>query len=50
MSISDRINEWIRGLIIGLIEGNLTNMFGDVNDKVGTIAVEVGKSPSDWNV
>ena len=24
-------------------------MFGDVNDKVGTIAVEVGKSPSDWN-
>ena len=49
MSISDRINEWIRELIIGLIEGNLTNMFGDVNDKVGTIAVEVGKSPSDWN-
>ena len=24
-------------------------MFTDVNDKVGTIATEVGKTPSSWN-
>ena len=34
---------------MGLIESNLTNMFTDVNDKVGTIATEVGKTPSSWN-
>ena len=28
---------------------NLTNMFTDVNDKVGIIASEVGKTPSTWN-
>ena len=28
---------------------NLTAMFGDVNDKVGTIAGEVSKTPSTWN-
>ena len=32
-----------------MIEGNLTNMFTDVNDKVGTIAAEVGQTPSAWN-
>ena len=34
---------------MGLIESNLTNMFTDVNDKVGTIAAEVGQTPSGWN-
>ena len=24
-------------------------MFGDVNEKVGTIAAEVGKTPQGWN-
>ena len=28
---------------------NLSTMFGDVNDKVGTIAGEVSKTPSTWN-
>ena len=41
-SIFDAITEWIKELLIGAIEGNLSNMFGDVNDKVGTIAAEVG--------
>lgn len=36
-------------MLIGMIESNLTNMFTDVNDKVGTIAAEVGKTPSGWN-
>ena len=41
-SILDAINEWIKGILIGAINGNLSTMFGDVNEKVGTIANEVG--------
>ena len=48
-SIFDAITEWIKELLIGAIEGNLSNMFGDVNDKVGTIAAEVGTTPQAWN-
>ncbi len=47
--IFDAITEWIKGLLIGAIEGNLSNMFGDVNEKVGTIAAEVGATPQAWN-
>lgn len=47
--ILEKIEEAIKELLIGMIEGNLTNMFTDVNDKVGTIAAEVGQTPSAWN-
>lgn len=47
--ILDKISEAIKEFLMGLIESNLTNMFTDVNDKVGTIATEVGKTPSSWN-
>ena len=48
-SILDAINEWLKELLIGTINGNLSTMFGDVNEKVGTIAAEVGKTPQAWN-
>ena len=48
-SILDAINEWIKGILIGAINGNLSTMFGDVNEKVGTIAAEVGQTPQGWN-
>lgn len=48
-SIFDAITEWIKQLLIGAIEGNLSNMFGDVNEKVGTIAQQVGTTPQAWN-
>ncbi len=48
-SILDLINEWIKEILIGSIQGNLEALFGDVNEKVGTIAVEVGKTPQGWN-
>lgn len=32
-----------------MVEANLTNMFIDVNDQVGMIAKEVGKTPQGWN-
>jgi len=47
--ILDAINEWIKGILIGAINGNLSTMFGDVNEKVGSIANEVGQTPMDWN-
>ena len=48
-SILEKITEAIKEMLIGMIESNLTNMFTDVNDKVGTIASEVGRTPSAWN-
>ena len=48
-SDSVRYKEAIKELLIGWIESNMTNMFTDVNDKVGTIAAEVGKTPSSWD-
>ena len=47
--ILDAINDWIKGILIGAITGNLDTMFGDVNEKVGTIAAEVGQTPQAWN-
>ena len=48
-SILDAINEWIKEILIGAINGNLSTMFGDVNEKVGTIAAQVGQTPQGWN-
>ena len=48
-SILEKITEAIKEMLIGMIESNLTNMFTDVNEKVGTIAGEVGRTPSAWN-
>ena len=48
-SILDAINEWIKEILIGAINGNLSTMFGDVNEKVGTIAAEVGQTPQGGN-
>ena len=48
-SILEKIEQAIKDLLIGWIESNLTNMFTDVNDKVGVIASEVGQTPSTWN-
>ena len=48
-SILDAINEWIKEILIGAINGTLSTMFGDVTEKVGTIAAEVGQTPQGWN-
>ena len=47
--ILDAITNWIRGLLQGAVESNLTRMFGDVNERVGTIAADVGQTPAAWN-
>jgi hypothetical protein len=48
-SIFDAIEEWIKELLIGSIESSLSSMFSDVNEKVSTIAVQVGQTPQGWN-
>lgn len=48
-SIFEAINEWIKELLIGAINGNLSNMFGDINEKVGTITAQAGQTPQGWN-
>ena len=48
-SIFEAINDWLKELLIGAINGNLSNMFGDVNEKVNAIAAQVGQTPQGWN-
>jgi len=47
--ILDAITNWIKELLISGIEANLTRMFGDVNEKVGEIATQVGQTPQGFN-
>lgn len=47
--IVDLITDFIKDILTSWVTSNLTNMFNDVNDKVGQVAVEVGKTPSTWN-
>jgi hypothetical protein len=48
-TILDKITEFIKEMLQGWVLDNLGTMFTDVNDKVGTIAGEVGQTPSAWN-
>lgn len=43
------IEDWIREVLSGFVSSNLTTMFTDINEKTGTIAAEVGKTPQGWN-
>lgn len=47
--IIDKILDLIKDILRGWVVTNLENMFTDINDKVGTIATEVAKTPSTWN-
>ena len=47
--IIDKITDFIKEMLQGWVLSNLDTMFSDVNDKVGTIAGEVSKTPSTWN-
>jgi len=47
--IIDKITDFIKEMLQGWVLSNLSTMFTDVNDKVGSIAAEVGRTPSAWN-
>lgn len=45
----DKITEYFKEILIGIIQTNLESMFLDINDKVSLVATEVGKTPQGWN-
>ena len=47
--IFDKIEEFFKELLLGGIQANLESMFLDINDKVGEVATDVGKTPMGWN-
>ena len=47
--LTDWITDFLKGLLIDGIMGNLTGMFDSVNSRVGEIAAEVGTTPAAWN-
>src|SRR3712207_7611753 len=44
-----KIEEFFKDILIDVIRENLSAMLVDINDKVSTVAGEVGKTPSAWN-
>ena len=49
MDLFEKIEEFFKDIMIDVIKDNLSAMLVDINDKVSTVAVEVGKTPSSWN-
>ena len=47
--IFDKIEEFFRELLLGGIKANLESMLIDINNQVGNIATDVGKTPMGWN-
>lgn len=47
--IFDKIEEFFKELLLGGIQANLESMFLNINDKVGAVAADVGKTPMGWN-
>jgi putative membrane protein len=47
--IFDKIEVFFKELLLGGIQANLESMFLDINDKVGAVATDVGKTPMGWN-
>ena len=41
----DKIEQFFRDMLLGGIQANLESMFLDINDKVNSIATEVGQTP-----
>lgn len=48
-TIIERITEAIKDILIGFIHSGMETMFVEVNEKVGTIAGQVGQTPQGWN-
>ena len=49
LNLFEKINEFFKDIMIDIIKDNLFAMLVDINDKVSTVAGEVGKTPSSWN-
>ena len=47
--IWNKVTEWLKGILIGGIMGNLQGLFNNVNQQVSGIAGQVGATPQAWN-
>ena len=47
--IWNKVTEWLKGILIGGIMGNLQGLFDNVNQQVSGIAGQVGATPQAWN-
>ena len=45
----DAITGWLKDILVSGIMSNLSGMFDSVNEKVGSIATQVGMTPQAWN-
>ena len=43
------IEKWMRELLSGIVESNLSTMFTAVNQQTSEIAAQVGQTPQGWN-
>ena len=48
--LTDAIGGWFREQLIDGIISNFTDIFDDVNARVGGIADQVGQTPAGWNI
>ena len=47
--VIEEIEKWLHELLTSMVLSNMSTMYEDVNEKVGTIAGEVAKTPQGWN-
>ena len=47
--IWNKVTEWLKGILIGGIMGNLQGLFDNVNQQLSGIAGQVGTTPQAWN-
>ncbi|WP_104803061.1 VirB6/TrbL-like conjugal transfer protein, CD1112 family [Blautia marasmi] len=47
--IKEQITQWLKEILAGGIESNLSGMFDTVNQKVGEISTQAGQTPQGWN-
>lgn len=47
--LTDWITDWLKGLLIDGIMGNLGGLFDGVNTQVGEVAAQVGMTPAAWH-
>lgn len=47
--IVDKIKDMLKEILIGNITANFESMFGEINNKISSIATDVGQTPMGWN-
>lgn len=48
-TLKEKITEWIKELLIGIIQENFTDMFTAVNEQVSNAASQISTTPQGWN-